>query len=65
MKLGLDVGSTTLKCAVIDESNDNKIVFRSYERHFSQIKEKTLALLEKIRESGIIGEDERVIPERQ
>ncbi|MBQ7719083.1 MAG: 2-hydroxyglutaryl-CoA dehydratase, partial [Clostridia bacterium] len=60
MKIGLDVGSTTLKCVVIDEAKNNQILFSSYERHFSQIKEKTLALLEKIRESGIVGEDERV-----
>ena len=35
MKIGLDVGSTTLKCVVIDENNDNRIVYKSYERHLS------------------------------
>ncbi len=42
-RIGLDVGSTTLKCVVIDEKNN--IVFNSYERHFSQIAEKTKILL--------------------
>ncbi len=42
-RIGLDVGSTTLKCVVVD--NNDKIVFKSYERHFSQISEKTKDLL--------------------
>ncbi len=46
MRIGIDVGSTTLKCIVLDE-NDN-IVFSSYERHYSQINEKTKELLERI-----------------
>ncbi|WP_353095791.1 acyl-CoA dehydratase activase [Tissierella praeacuta] len=48
MRIGIDVGSTTLKCIVLDE-NDN-IVFSSYERHYSQIIKKTKELLEKIME---------------
>ncbi|MBC7086953.1 MAG: 2-hydroxyacyl-CoA dehydratase [Tissierellales bacterium] len=47
MKIGIDVGSTTLKCVVLDE-NDN-MIFHSYERHFSQINEKTIALLEQLK----------------
>ena len=35
-KIGLDVGSTTIKTAVIDENNT--IVYSSYERHLSDIK---------------------------
>ena len=58
MKLGLDVGSTTLKCVVIDETQNNKILFKSYERHYSQIQEKTEQLLEKIKESGVIAEND-------
>ena len=46
MKIGLDVGSTTLKCVVLDEND--KIIYKSYCRHFSQISEKTCELLEKI-----------------
>ncbi len=43
LRLGLDVGSTTLKCVVLDE-NDN-ILFSRYERHFSKISEKTREML--------------------
>lgn len=48
MRIGLDVGSTTLKCVVLD-GNDN-LVFHSYERHFSQISEKTHFLLKQVKE---------------
>ncbi|MEG1996542.1 MAG: BadF/BadG/BcrA/BcrD ATPase family protein, partial [Oscillospiraceae bacterium] len=47
MKIGLDIGSTTLKCVVLD-NNDN-ILFKSYERHFSCIVQKTVELLTKIK----------------
>ncbi|NLC03815.1 MAG: 2-hydroxyglutaryl-CoA dehydratase, partial [Tissierellia bacterium] len=46
MKIGLDVGSTTLKCIVLD-SKEN-IIFKSYERHYSQIKDKTVAMLKQV-----------------
>ena len=47
MKIGLDVGSTTLKCVVLDD-NDN-LIFHSYERHYSQITQKTAILLKQIK----------------
>lgn len=34
--IGLDVGSTTIKTAVLDK--ENKVLFSSYERHYSDIK---------------------------
>ncbi|MCL2633239.1 MAG: 2-hydroxyacyl-CoA dehydratase [Oscillospiraceae bacterium] len=40
--IGLDVGSTTVKIAVLDENN--KITYQKYQRHYSDIK-KTLAEL--------------------
>ena len=43
MRIGLDVGSTTLKCVVIDD--ENKIIYKSYKRHFAQITESTAELL--------------------
>lgn len=46
MRIGLDVGSTTLKCIVLD--NDENIIFKSYERHYSQIKDKTVELLKRV-----------------
>ena len=39
-KLGIDIGSTTVKIAILD-SQDN-ILFSDYERHFANIQE-TLA----------------------
>ena len=53
MKIGLDVGSTTIKCVVLDDSN--QIVYKSYERHFSQITEKMTELLTKVRKEVIGG----------
>ena len=58
MKIGLDVGSTTLKCVVLN--NENQIIYNSYERHFSQITEKTAALLYKIKSELDISDDENV-----
>jgi activator of 2-hydroxyglutaryl-CoA dehydratase len=55
MKIGLDVGSTTLKCVVLDEKDN--LVFHSYERHFSQIREKTVVLLKEIMERFPIEKD--------
>lgn len=40
LHIGLDVGSTTVKIAVIDDSG--KFIFKNYQRHYSDIK-KTLA----------------------
>ena len=40
--LGIDVGSTTVKVAVLDENHT--ILFSDYQRHFANIKE-TLASL--------------------
>ncbi|MBP3284185.1 MAG: 2-hydroxyacyl-CoA dehydratase [Clostridia bacterium] len=48
MQIGLDIGSTTIKCVVLDEQQ--KIIYSSYERHFSQITEKAAELFGKIRE---------------
>ncbi len=47
MKIGLDVGSTTIKCVVLDDQG--AIVYQSYERHFSQITQKMSELLKKIK----------------
>ncbi len=48
MKIGLDIGSTTIKCVVTDENG--KITYRSYERHLSQITQKTIELLRTVKE---------------
>ncbi|MBE6871734.1 MAG: 2-hydroxyglutaryl-CoA dehydratase [Ruminococcaceae bacterium] len=41
--IGVDIGSTTVKVALTDE--DYNIIFSEYERHHSQVREKTAQLL--------------------
>ena len=36
-RIGIDIGSTTVKIAILDE--DNSIIFSAYERHFANIQE--------------------------
>lgn len=43
MRLGIDVGSTTVKMVVIDE--DNQIKYKKYERHMSNVMDKVKELL--------------------
>ena len=42
--LGIDIGSTTVKIAIIDEKNN--ILYSEYKRHFAKIKETLRELLE-------------------
>lgn len=44
-KLGIDIGSTTVKIAVLDEHDT--LLFSDYERHFANIRETLLALIQK------------------
>jgi len=53
-RIGLDIGSTTIKAVVLDEQNH--MVFQSYQRHLALIKEKTHQLLEEI--SRAVGNNE-------
>jgi len=46
LRIGLDVGSTTIKSIVLDESGS--IVYSAYERHYSQITAKAAEMLEGI-----------------
>jgi predicted CoA-substrate-specific enzyme activase len=48
MKIGIDVGSTTIKSVVLN--NCQEVIYKSYERHYCKIKEKTLELLKKIKD---------------
>ena len=50
--LGIDIGSTTVKVAVIDDNN--KILFADYERHYANIQETLASLLKKCK--GELGE---------
>lgn len=47
-QVGLDVGSTTAKLVVLNERKE--MIFKSYERHFSDIKNTTLNLLQTLSE---------------
>ncbi len=42
LNVGIDIGSTTVKVVVM---KDGKIIFKQYERHFSQVRQKTLEIL--------------------
>ena len=44
-KLGIDIGSTTVKIAILDENN--QILFSDYERHFADIQNTLASLLDK------------------
>lgn len=41
--LGLDIGSTTVKVVILDK--DNNILYKKYERHHSNVREKALSLI--------------------
>ena len=43
--LGIDIGSTTVKIAILDE--EHNILFSDYERHFANIRETLSELLKK------------------
>ncbi|ONI38427.1 2-hydroxyglutaryl-CoA dehydratase [Candidatus Epulonipiscium fishelsonii] len=48
MKLGIDIGSTTIKLALISEANE--LLYNSYQRHNSKINEHLLSCLNDIKE---------------
>lgn len=47
--VGFDVGSTTVKIAVLDEGN--RLVYQEYQRHFANIKETISAVIERAYEN--------------
>ena len=49
--VGIDIGSTTAKIVVV---KDNRIIYDCYERHFSQVRPKTLELIRRI--APLIGD---------
>ena len=46
LRVGLDVGSTTIKCVVLDDRNN--LIYHTYERHYSHIVEKSAELLRRV-----------------
>jgi predicted CoA-substrate-specific enzyme activase len=55
MRIGLDIGSTTIKCVVLDE-NEN-IIYKTYERHHSHILEKAEEILTRLNNEYVHDED--------
>ena len=53
LRLGIDAGSTTIKFILLDEQNN--ILYKSYNRHYSKVREMILSELENIKK--IIGEN--------
>ena len=47
-KIGIDVGSTTLKTVILNEKNE--IIEKSYQRHFSKVREITLDHFKSLKE---------------
>ena len=48
LRVGIDIGSTTVKVVVLNEQD--KLLFRSYERHYSKTRERALETLNAIRD---------------
>ena len=46
LSLGIDIGSTTAKVVLVD---DHRVLYEKYERHLSQVRQKTLEMLEELR----------------
>lgn len=49
MRLGIDVGSTTVKLILLDD--DNKIIYQKYERHMSSVFDKVKEVLEDLNDT--------------
>lgn len=43
IRIGLDIGSTTLKCVILNASGE--LLYKDYRRHFSRIAENAAAML--------------------
>ena len=61
MRIGLDIGSTTLKLIVLDSQNG--LVFAKYKRHYSRIAEKLLELLDELNKDEMRNKEEEIILE--
>lgn len=55
MKLGIDIGSTTVKLVLLDESDN--IVYKKYERHMSNVFDKVKELLSDLSQNFDITEE--------
>ena len=58
LRIGIDIGSTTVKVVVLDEQNE--LLFRSYERHYSKARERATETLHGIQDM-LAGKDVRIV----
>lgn len=56
-KLGMDVGSTTLKALILNDQDE--VIYKSYERHRSQVRSQALAKIEELKDI-LDGHDIRI-----
>ena len=54
IKVGIDIGSTTVKVVVLDEQNN--VLHHSYERHFAKVREKAVEQLKEVK--GLLEDNE-------
>ncbi|MDR1662228.1 MAG: acyl-CoA dehydratase activase-related protein, partial [Azoarcus sp.] len=52
-RIGIDIGSTTVKVVVLDERAE--LVFKSYVRHFSEVRETAFSAVEAVAKSGVLA----------
>lgn len=53
-RIGLDIGSTTMKVILLSPSGE--IIYKCYERHYSEIVKKSIEMLERVK--SIVGEEQ-------
>ena len=58
LRIGIDIGSTTVKVVVLDDQD--KLLFRSYERHYSKARERAVETLRSIQDQ-LLGKDVRIV----
>ena len=54
MRVGLDIGSTTIKCVVLNDADE--LVYSTYERHYSHILEKGREILARVEKDYLHGQ---------
>jgi predicted CoA-substrate-specific enzyme activase len=58
LRIGIDIGSTTVKVVLLD--NNNELLFRSYERHYSKARERACETL-KMLSDRLAGQEVRLV----
>ena len=58
LRIGIDIGSTTVKVVLLDEQN--KLLFRSYERHYSKARERAAETLRSLADR-LAGRQVRIV----